>query len=205
MTSNFRIFLPISMICLLSLMNTSCTYSLPKHAFMANESVLKKRVLQSQRFQNLNKKQLISAIAGVMQDLNFKFDEGDNDLGLLVGSKRHSFVRNIPVTRTEQRYETRTQMINGQLITTPVIVNVPVTVFVPVVFIEETRMSIIIYPIAQKNNRIKEDFSVRANLQKIIWNKSTGQITQAEAFGGPNFYKDFFSKLSKSVFLETNL
>ena len=42
---------------------------------------------------------MISAIVGLMQDLNFKFDEGDNDLGLFIGSKRRSFTRVLPVTR----------------------------------------------------------------------------------------------------------
>lgn len=205
MKFNFQALILIFTVCLFSSINISCTYSLSKHAFIVNESVLKKRVLQTQRFENIDKKQLISAIVGVMQDLNFKFEEGDNNLGVLVGSKRYSFIQNVPVTHTEQRYETRSQVINGQLITTPIVVNVPVTVFVPMTFIEETRMSIIIYPILQKKNQKKEAFSVRTTLQKIIWNKSTGQITQAEPFGDSAFYKDFSSKLSKSVFLETHL
>ena len=96
-------------------------------------------------------------------------------------------------------------MINGQVVSRPVLVNVPVTVFVPFVFIEETRISIIIYPIFQNKSKIKKDFLVRANLQKKTWNTSTGEITQAKPFGDPDFYKGFFSKLSKSVFLETNL
>ena len=189
------------------LINSGCTYSLPKHAFMINEPVLKKRVIQTQRFENIEKKQLVSAIVGLMQGLNFKLDEGDNDLGLLVGSKRRSFIVYLPVTRYEMRYEPSSTIINGQIVNTSDWVRVPVTTYEPFVFIEETRMSIIIYPIFQNKNKskTKKDFLVRANFQQMTWNESTGGVTQAGPFGDLAFYQDFFSKLSKSVFLETNL
>ena len=206
MKLNFPTFTLTSLISCFVLINSGCTYSLPKHAFMVNESVLKKRVMQTQRFENIDKKQLVSAIVGVVQDLSFKFDEGDNDLGLLVGSKRRSFIRYLPVTRYEMRYETRSEVINGEIVDVSGWVEVPVTEYEPFVFIEETRMSIIIYPIFfQNKSKTRKDFLVRANLQQMTWNESTGGIIQAEPFGGPAFYKDFFSKLSKSVFLETNL
>ena len=206
MRFNFHKFIFISIFCLLSLIiNVSCIHSPLDHAFVVNQPVLKKRVLQTQRFKNINKKQLISSIIGVMQDLNFRLDEGDKDLGVFTGSKRYSFTRILPVTRMEQRYETRSQVINGQVVSRLVPISIPVTVYLPFVFIQETRISIIIYPIFQKKNQTKRDFLVRANLQQMTWNESTGGITQAEPFGDSVFYENFFSILLKSVFLETNL
>ncbi len=205
MKFNPQIFILIFAAWLLSLTSISCTHSLLEQAFVVNESVLKKRVLQTQRFENINEKQLLSAIIGLMQDLNFRLDEGDKDLGVFTGSKRRSFIRNLPVTRMVQRYETRTQVINGKIVSRPALVNVPVTVFEPFVFIEETRIAIVIYPVSQRKDRVKGNFLVRANLQKMTWNESTGGITQAGPFGDSAFYESFFSILSKSIFLETNL
>ena len=206
MKLRFQTFFLTSIAGLFFLINVGCTHSsLLKRAFIINGSVLEKRALQTQRFQNLSKKDLISAIVAVMQDLSFSFDEGNNDLGLFIGSKRRSFTRYLPVTRTEQRFQTQTQVINGQVVSRPVLVNVPVTVFEPFVFITETRIAIIIYPLFQNKDEAQKDFLVRANLQQMTWNESTGGITEADPFGGPDFYKDFFSKLSKSVFLEKNL
>ena len=110
MRLGFKILFFIFMICPLFLMTMGCTYSLPKHAFIVKDSVLKRRVLQTQHFQNVKKKQLISAILGVMQDLNFKFDEGDNDLGILVGSKKRSFI--MYVEQTKQQTQKQMRMIS---------------------------------------------------------------------------------------------
>ena len=110
MKLDFKIFFFIFMICPLFLMTVGCTYYLPKHAFTVKDSILKRRTLQTQRFENVKKKQLISALVGVMQDLNFKFDEGDNDLGVLVGSKRRSFI--MYVEQTEQQTQKQKRMIS---------------------------------------------------------------------------------------------
>ena len=213
MKLNSQTFLLIFITYCFLLVNFGCVNSPLKYAFVIKESVLKKRVLQTQDFRNTNKKVLMFAIIDIMQDLSFKLDETNNDLGLFVGSKRNSFTRMVPRQRPQTQMQTRTRMqsqfINGNLVRVPVTETVPVTVmvtyYVPVVFIEEIRMSIVIYSISQKENKTKGDFLVRATLQKMTWQKSTGHMTQAKVFGGPNFYKDFFSKLSKAVFLETNL
>ena len=204
MKLSFQTFILTCLISCFALINSGCTYSLPKHAFMVNESVLKKRVIQTQRFENIEKKQLISATIGLMQDLNFKLDEGDNDLGVLISSKRRSFVMYLPVTRYETRYEMSYRACS-EFDDMPCWgwVEVPVTTYEPFVFIEETRMSIIIYPILQSKTR--KDFLVRVTSQQMTWNEATGGVTQADSLGSPAFYRDFFSKLSKSVFLETSL
>jgi len=42
---------------------------------------------------------------------------------------------------------------------------------------------------------------VRATFQRVVWN-SYGQLNRLEGLKDPELYKQFFEKLSKSVFLE---
>ena len=154
--------------------------TLPKQAFVVDEEALKKRAMQSQRFRQVERKQLMSAVVGVIQDLGFTLDEGDADLGVFVASKSRT-------AKDARQYTIAVfQALNNQ----PMVID----------DVQKFRISIIVYPISDKN-REKNDYLVRTNFQRIVWN-NLNEVSRAESLSDPDFFRDFFARLSKSLFLD---
>lgn len=155
---------------------TGCA-TLPEHAFVVDQEALKKRSMQSQRFRKVDKKQLMSAVVGVVQDLGFTLDEGDSDLGVFVGSKSRT-------AKDGRQYTIAAlQILNNQ----QVVIDDQ----------QKFRLSVIVYPVSNTKN----NYLVRVNFQRIVWN-NLKEISRAESLNDPQFFRDFFSRLSKSLFLD---
>lgn len=175
--ANFRLSFA-GLIGLFFLMNGCAT--LPEHAFVLDQEALKKRSIQSQRFRSVERKQLMSAVVGVIQDLGFTLDEGDSDLGVFVGSKQRT-------AKDARQYTIAALQIlnNDQVVIDDV---------------QKFRISIIVYPVSD-SKRSKGDYLVRTNFQRIVWN-NLKEVSRAESLNDPQFFRDFFSRLSKSLFLD---
>ena len=161
---------------------TGCVAHLSPNAFVVNEETLKKRSIQSQRFQKIQRKQLMSSVVGVLQDLEFTIDEGDSDLGVFIGSKARS------AFDSRQKLSAALQILGGERVV--------------VETSQRFRISIIIYPVGKTNSQSSAgDYLVRTNFQRIVWN-NLNQVSRAESLDNPEFFRDFFSRLSKSLFLD---
>ena len=179
---SLRFLLLISLF-VLGILATGCVAHLDPNAFVVDQETLKKRALQSQRFRKVQKKQLMSSVVGVLQDLEFSIDEGDSDLGVFVGSKARS------AFDSRQQVSAFLQVIGGN---NQVVVEKS----------QRFRISIIIYPIGKTSDRdTSGDYLVRTNFQRIVWN-NLNQVSRAETLDDPVFFRDFFSRLSKSLFLD---
>ena len=60
---------------------------IPKDALSMNKTTLEDRRLQTRLFDTSDEGKILSASAGVLQDLGFNLDESETDLGLIVVSK----------------------------------------------------------------------------------------------------------------------
>lgn len=156
---------------------SGCQSTIPKDALVLTKESLATRQLQTRKYQTRDEGKVLSAVAGVLQDMGFNLNESESSLGVITASKKRSAVK------ASQQVAAVFMALLGN--------NTPTD--------KEQIMqaSVVTYPNGDKSNQI----SVRVTFQRIVWN-TKGQVTISEALQDPEMYKGFFEKLSKSMFLE---
>ncbi len=157
-----------------------CVPTIPKEALELSPESLKDRQLQTRHFETRDEAKLLSASALLLQDLGFTLDESETRLGVIVGSK------------------TRSAVNAGQVVFAIIIAGLGGGAM-PIDKAQKMRASLVTRPIGDSG----DNTAVRITFQRIVWN-TRGQITTAERMNDPKVYQEFFSKLSKSVFLEAH-
>lgn len=154
---------------------SACAQGVPKEALELTKESLQQRQLQTRRFETKNEKKLLISGSQVLQDLGFNLEESETKLGVIVGSKN--------------RDATEAGEVAGALF-----MAVMFGVAMPVDKEQKIRVSLITKPLGRKGT------SVRVTFQRVVWN-TQGQVTTSEPLDDPELYKEFFGKLSQSVFL----
>ncbi len=176
-----RRLLPVS--ALVVLVFTGCWSRVQTHTFRATPELLQKRELRTRKYQSISEAEILSASAGVLQDLGFTIDESETTLGLIVGSKE--------VDATEIAQEVAWWIMALISLGTSTLD-------------EETddyqrfRASVVVRPISEDNDRTHK---VSVTFQRVVWD-TADKVSQLETLDAPEIYQEFFDRLSKSVFLE---
>ena len=160
------------------LLLSSCAGNIPKEALTLSQESLQNRQMQTRKFETLDESKLLSASTAVLQDLGLEIEEANAPLGVLVGSKMRDATDAAQVTLAVLA------AIGGRP--------------VPIDKEQKMRASLVTQPLPNG-----KETKVRITFQRIVYN-TQGQVTRAEAIIDPQVYQEFFSKLSKSVFLEAN-
>ena len=172
----------LSLLAIMVLVLTSCGSSMPKDAFKLTPELLEKRVLKTRKYEGISEVDILSASAGVLQDLGFNLDESETKLGLIVGSKE----RDATEIGQEVWWWTKALLLKWTA------------------FTDETddyqkfRASVVIRPISKDNDKTHY---VSVTFQRIVWD-TADEISKQETLDEPEIYREFFDRLSKSVFLE---
>lgn len=161
-------------------MLSGCAQKIPKEALQLSQESLEQRQAQTRRFNTTDAEEMLSASAAVLQDLGFNIDESETRLGLIVGSK--------------ERDATEAGQVVGA-----VILAILFGAYVPVDDEQKIRASLITRPYGDGT----EWTAVRVTFQRVVWN-TEGKVSRSEGLTDPGLYQEFFSKLSKSVFLEAH-
>ncbi len=151
----------------------------PKESLSVNSSGLKLRQLQSRSYSEQNEKQMLNASVEVLQDMGFIIQESDPNLGVITADKKREI---------ENKFIRYTQIFLCILAGSSTY------------GIEKThvlRTSITTTP--QNNSEIK----VRVNFQREIFDIHDNLVGR-QSIHEEKIYNGFFSKLSKSLFLEEN-
>jgi len=167
--------------CLIILTATSlvaCVQTIPKEALQLTNESFELRQLQTRSFDTSSEKKLLTAGAGVLQDLGYNIDESEMDLGVIVGSK--------------DRDATEAGQVVGAILIAALGGGT-----VPIDKDQKIRASLITHPSGKKTTKLRVTF------QRIVWN-TQGQVSKTESIEDPKIYQEFFDKLSKAVFLEAN-
>ena len=172
----------LPLLAIVVLVLTSCGSSIPKGAFKLTPELLQKRVLKTRKYEGISEVDILSASAGVLQDLGFNLDEGESKLGLIVGSKE----RDATEIGQEVWWWTKALLLKWTA------------------FTDETddyqkfRASVVIRPITKDNDKTHY---VSVTFQRIVWD-TADKISKQETLDKPEIYQEFFDRLSKSIFLE---
>lgn len=163
----------------------ACQQKIPKEALQLSAESLADRQLQTRLFETNDEAMLLSASAALLQDLGFMLDESETGLGVIVASK--------------DRDATEAGQVVMAVAFTVLIAALGGDADVSIDDVQKLRASVVTKPIGEDRRRI----AVRVTFQRIVWNNK-GQISRQERLNEPESYQEFFSKLSKAVFLEAH-
>ena len=156
--------------------------TIPKDALVLSAVSLERRQLQTRRIDGIAEKELLSAAAGVLQDLGFNIDESETRLGVIVASKDRSAVSGGQVFGA-----VLLALLGG---------------YSEIDKTQKIRVSLVTRPsTASDGSTLIDSQLIRITLQRIVTNTG-GVVTRIESIEEPEIYLEFFDKLSKSVFLE---
>jgi hypothetical protein len=170
----------IVVVCSLSALGGCAT--IPKDALVLSPDSLERRQLQTRRIDGIDEIKLLSATAGVLQDLGFNIDESETRLGVIVASKDRSAVS------------------SGQVL--GAVLLALLGAYPDIDKTQKVRVSVVTRPaLAEGGAPLANTQLIRITIQRIVTNTS-GTVTRIESIEEPKIYQEFFDKLSKSVFLE---
>lgn len=156
--------------------------TVPKDALVLSPESMQLRQLQTRRIDGISEKALLTAAAGVLQDLGFNIDESETKLGVIVASKDRSAFNAAQIAGA----------VAAALF----------GVYAPVDKTQKIRASLVTRPAQASDGAPMPDSQlIRITIQRVIWN-TQNQVTRIEAIEEPLIYQEFFERLSKSIFLE---
>jgi hypothetical protein len=167
-------------LCFLALAS-GCAATIPKEALQLSNESLEDRRMQTRRFDGATETEILSASAGVLQDLGFQIDESETDLGVIVSSKERDATESAQVAAA-----IAVALLGGGSM--------------PIDKKQKIRACLVIKPVVSETAEIH---NVRITFQRMVWN-TQNQLTKIEGLRDPEMYQEFFEKLSKSIFLEAN-
>jgi len=152
--------------------------SKPREPFAIPPAAAAERVMQSRRYDTRDEVQVLRACGALLMDLGFTVDKSDESLGVLVASKDRSAVE------------------VGQVVLA-IFLSALAGTDIPYDRHQKMRASVITHPSGQKS------IVVRVTFQRIVWN-SHNQVSRREQMNRPEYYQEFYAKLSKALFLEAH-
>lgn len=162
----------------------SCVATIPKGFLKPSEGNLEARQLQMRQYETTDQILIISAVAGVLQDLGFTLDESESQLGLVSASKKAD------ASRKAETILAGIADILGALSGSHS--NISETLDATQV----VKASVVAKPSLDAGKMV-----VRITLQRIVWTQG-GQISKVESVKEPGIYEKFYESLSKAIFLE---
>jgi len=169
----------------LSILIAGCVTSSPS-ALRPAEGNLQARQIEMRQFDTKDELKVLSATAGVLQDMGFTLSEVEKKLGLIVGSKERDAT--IPGQVAMAAFIDILGAAGGSSSNAMSQIDAVQTILVSCV----TRLNL-------EGNQV----AVRVTFQRVIFNRMN-QVSRLETVKDPKIYEGFFDKLSKSIFLEAD-
>ncbi len=152
----------------------------------AAHSGLESRQVEMRQFDTKDELKVLSATAGVLQDMGFTLTEVENKLGLIVGSKERDAT--VPGQVAMAAFIDILGAAGGSSSNALSQTDAVQTILVSCV----TRLNL-------EGNKV----AVRVTFQRVVFSRMN-QVSRLETIKDPKIYEGFFDKLSKSIFLEAD-
>jgi hypothetical protein len=191
---------------------------MPSDAFKAPENTLAVRQVESRKFNGISEVDLLSASSNVLQDMGFNLENSEVKLGVITASKDREAYDTVEVTKLvllkvlsygQSSYAIgKKQTIRASIVMTPA----PAESVIGTIYSGAKKSSDSKPDAAKTNSKSKDqnliddamerpgNYIIRLTLQRVV--TKTDNSIQSESIKDPEIYQEFFSKLSKSVFLE---
>jgi len=143
--------------------------------YQLDENYLARRQMETMRFETDNEETILSASAGVLQDLGYTLDETETKLGLITAYKNR---------------EASTTGARAAIIL--------LAAFSDSQPVYDTEQKIFTTLVSTKSKESK-GYNVRISFARTIWNNM--HESRTEKIEDPKIYREFFDKLSQSLFL----
>ncbi|MEI8012752.1 MAG: hypothetical protein WCI27_09810 [Candidatus Omnitrophota bacterium] len=150
--------------------------SIPKGFLKIEEKSLEKRQVQMRQYETTDETKILTAVAGVLQDLSFTLDNSETKLGFVAGSKKADATN------------------KGQIFWMALLGGANAVAQCDGA--EVIKASVITKPGANGKTTV-----VRATFQRVVWNQM-GQVNRVESINDLDVYQKFYDSLSKAIFLE---
>jgi hypothetical protein len=158
-------------------LGSGCQTGIPPGALQLSPIALEQRQQQSRKFENTSERDILIASAAVLQDLGFNIDESETKLGLIAASKNR--------TAREPYFN---NLLTGI-----------VTGFAkPPNERQRIRVTLVTEPLVDAKTN---GCMVRVTCVRLIFDINK-QLVQVELVKQPEIYRDFYTLLTKSLFLE---
>ena len=161
--------------------------SIPKGFLKPSDGYLEKRQLQMRQYDTTDEKQIITAVAGVLQDLGFNLGESETEIGLVSASKKADAT-------------SKGQIAGAVLLDVLGALggagggghsNVALC----------DKYQIVKACFITRNSFDGKKTVVRITIQRVVFNMSD-QVSRVETISDPDIYQRFYESLSKAIFLE---
>ena len=161
----------------------SQTPKVPPEALRLSQESLRDRQLQMRRYESKDEDKMLAASAALLQDLGFNLDESETELGVISASK--------------SRDATESGQIIGSLFVLILTSALGSPASMPTDKVQKIFASVVTRPAGEKSMIVRVTFS------RIVWNTEK-RISKQERINEAKYYREFFEKLSKSIFMEAH-
>ena len=197
---NRRVYRPssrVTAILLLGLLSGCAPKTDPAALFQLSPDSPARKASETRVFETADETELLSASAAVLQDLGFQVTESVRELGFLRAAKERS---------ARQRGQEITRGIVLFISTLGIVSGSNTIILLPVDLQQQINASLVARPVG--SNR----YEVRVLFYRVVWRSDGTSGSQAippgeqrfERVRDPVIYQQFFSRLSKAVFLEAH-
>jgi len=164
-----------------ALVATAGCVTLPPDTFVLTPELLKQRQIETRKYSGIQERELLIACSNVLQDLGFNLENSEVRLGVLTASKQRDAVQagEVALAIAMALLGASTPISKDQTI----------------------RVSLVVRPVRMSDGSPsqKEHF-VRITVQRIV--RRTDNSIIAQGLNDPELFRQFFERVSKSVFLE---